>query len=293
MSSDSETPENLGAQMTTEKTKSRVLLLLESLWMRADHVREAAEFARARDTELEVRLVPSLNDAPLGMMRRTDRALLQDLQTMVETADPEAKAKFSLDRSENHLQALSLATREESELIVTAHPSATSLRSDAATFLLRHTMIPLLMVRPTLPTQHIVAATDLIDPSLPALDSAWTTAQRRRWKLTTVHCRSPLLPSVPISPFESGDAFIEPAESARRALQRAHESLGIERGVEGVVTLPPTARSILEHARRARAEMLVIGNHHRTWLRRLFFGSTCESVVRASPCSVLVVPAGV
>jgi nucleotide-binding universal stress UspA family protein len=45
---------------------------------------------------------------------------------------------------------------------------------------------------------------------------------------------------------------------------------------------------ILELADEVGADMIVIGSHGRTGLRRLFLGSTCEAVVRRARCPVIV-----
>jgi nucleotide-binding universal stress UspA family protein len=57
-----------------------------------------------------------------------------------------------------------------------------------------------------------------------------------------------------------------------------------------IVAPPPPARSIVELAKQKSAELLVIGKHRKSFWRRLLFGSTCETIVRRAPCSVLVVP---
>ena len=49
------------------------------------------------------------------------------------------------------------------------------------------------------------------------------------------------------------------------------------------------AVSIVAAARRLKARFLVIGTEGRTGLRRMLLGSTAEQVLRAAPCSVLVV----
>jgi universal stress protein A len=42
-------------------------------------------------------------------------------------------------------------------------------------------------------------------------------------------------------------------------------------------------------AKRAKADLIVIGTHGRTGLHRRFIGSVAERVVRHAPCPVLVV----
>ena len=49
------------------------------------------------------------------------------------------------------------------------------------------------------------------------------------------------------------------------------------------------APTILEHAEASNAELLVVGTHGRTGLRRLLLGSVAERVLRAAHLPVLVV----
>ncbi|PIE18412.1 MAG: universal stress protein UspA [Proteobacteria bacterium] len=46
---------------------------------------------------------------------------------------------------------------------------------------------------------------------------------------------------------------------------------------------------ICEYAERIDAQLIVIGSHGRTGLKRIMMGSVAETVVRHAPCSVLVV----
>jgi len=51
-------------------------------------------------------------------------------------------------------------------------------------------------------------------------------------------------------------------------------------------------RAILTACAELSPDLLVMGTHGRTGVRRLVFGSVAEAVLHASPCPVLVVPAG-
>ena len=46
---------------------------------------------------------------------------------------------------------------------------------------------------------------------------------------------------------------------------------------------------ICEYAERIGADLIIIGSHGRTGLRRMLMGSVAETVVRHAPCSVIVV----
>jgi nucleotide-binding universal stress UspA family protein len=50
-------------------------------------------------------------------------------------------------------------------------------------------------------------------------------------------------------------------------------------------------QAIIETARTAHADLIVMGTHGRTGLRHVLLGSVAERVVRLAPCPVLVVRA--
>ena len=52
---------------------------------------------------------------------------------------------------------------------------------------------------------------------------------------------------------------------------------------------PDPAEAIVEYARRAAVDVIVIGTHGRRGMSRLFLGSVAERVVRTAPCPVLTV----
>ena len=50
-----------------------------------------------------------------------------------------------------------------------------------------------------------------------------------------------------------------------------------------------TADAIVEYARKAHVDVIVVGTHGRGPVAHLFLGSVAEKVVRTAPCPVLVV----
>ncbi len=60
--------------------------------------------------------------------------------------------------------------------------------------------------------------------------------------------------------------------------------------IEVVVELAESPiEQIIEHARRGRIDLIVMGTHGRTGLSHLVAGSVAESVLRRAPCPVLAV----
>ena len=59
--------------------------------------------------------------------------------------------------------------------------------------------------------------------------------------------------------------------------------------VEAIVRDGHPREAIVEEARKWRADLIVLGSHGRTGLKRLLLGSVAASVVGHAPCSVEVV----
>ena len=82
-------------------------------------------------------------------------------------------------------------------------------------------------------------------------------------------------------------------ESGRKILKNAEALVGRHRIVVDTAMLDTVggraADVIVEHAKKWRADLIVIGTHGRRGLSRLALGSEAERVIRASPLPVLVV----
>lgn len=80
-----------------------------------------------------------------------------------------------------------------------------------------------------------------------------------------------------------------------RVLARAG-ALARSKGVKARMLMPEivggtAAAEIVRHARKVRADLIVLGTHGRRGLKRLALGSDAEQVVRSSPVPVLLVRA--
>lgn len=73
----------------------------------------------------------------------------------------------------------------------------------------------------------------------------------------------------------------------RRAAAKA-EDAGVEFTTE-VVDAESAFEGLVNQAEKSGADLIVLGSHGRTGLRRLLMGSTTERVIGHAPCSVLVV----
>ncbi len=147
---------------------------------------------------------------------------------------------------------------------------------------------PVLVARASRRPGRVVAATNLEDGSLPVLHQAAEWAHTLHWPLTFVHNlqTSPLawvgidaFPFVPPEP-------VEPALGPRQMHQLEQVAGEADADVTVTHSLDPVA-GILDAAREAAAELLVVGTPHAaSWMSR----RVTARVVASAKRSVLVVP---
>lgn len=82
------------------------------------------------------------------------------------------------------------------------------------------------------------------------------------------------------------EQFLEHAQ--RVAEKTAHELRAQGLHAEPVTAMADARAAIVDHARDWGADLIVVGSHGRTGLKRWILGSVAESVVRHAPCSVEV-----
>jgi nucleotide-binding universal stress UspA family protein len=177
------------------------------------------------------------------------------------------------------------------DLLVIGEPLSRSrmgpLATGVAAKVMRNAHCPVLIARadPSIVVRTILAATDLSDPSLPAIRAAAAVARIHGASLTVVHIMEGVTSaSLPVMV----DATM--AEVAGHRLAEALSRSDVAGDVR--VTLGPATAAIGRLARRLGAELVVVGTRGQSALRRLALGSTAEMVAESAPCSVLAVPLG-
>lgn len=157
---------------------------------------------------------------------------------------------------------------------------------------MRRSSFPVLAVRhpeltaPGTPIRVILHPTDFSARSRPALEMARTLARVHRARLVLQH----------VAPAEilTGGAFYAPADlrPEREALNQLRDetaNVGLGESVETRFRQGDPAAEILQAATELGCDLIVMGSHGRTGLRRLLMGSVAEVVVRAAPCLTLIV----
>ena len=140
-------------------------------------------------------------------------------------------------------------------------------------------------------TRWILHATDFSAASRPAFAKALELAKQDGARLFLMHV---LVPPSPFLGDKLPSSYVELDERARRdagrqlaaAVTRA-EKAGIR--VESSLVEGVPAEMILRAARRHRPDMIVIGTHGRTGLRRALMGSVAERVLQRATRPTLTV----
>jgi nucleotide-binding universal stress UspA family protein len=91
--------------------------------------------------------------------------------------------------------------------------------------------------------------------------------------------------------YQEAVSLPQPESYHRRILQHLNDLFGPEAEgvpIEYVVVEGGLAEEIERVARQSRAELIVIGTHTAGLLQRLLLGSTAESIMRLSPCPILI-----
>jgi universal stress protein A len=139
--------------------------------------------------------------------------------------------------------------------------------------------------------QRILVAVDLSEESRSALACAAELAAKFDASLTLVHVVEPHFgpPDTDVPPLtgEASDAS-EFAEAKLELSALGEQMLGPCRVVETVVRAGLAFFEITEAAKALGADLIVVGTHGYTGLKRALLGSTAEKVVRHAPCPVLV-----
>jgi nucleotide-binding universal stress UspA family protein len=139
----------------------------------------------------------------------------------------------------------------------------------------------------------ILHPSDFSPASLPALRTATDLAKRMRRPLLIVHVMSPVATFI-------GDMYVSPQvyDDLYRSMElRARKQLAAlvakarAQGARasGLLVEGPYHERILRAARARHAEMIVMGTHGRTGIKKVVLGSVAARVLAEARCPVLTV----
>jgi serine/threonine protein kinase len=135
-------------------------------------------------------------------------------------------------------------------------------------------------------TKKLLCATDFSKLSDAALGQAVSLSRGSNAELLIVHVEQPAAAST------TGELYYDMATPGSDALRTMLEELvpdDPDLQCRYQLLSGDPATSIVRLAEKEEVDLIVIGSHGRTGLRRLLLGSTAEAVVRRAPCTVLIV----
>jgi nucleotide-binding universal stress UspA family protein len=139
----------------------------------------------------------------------------------------------------------------------------------------------------------ILVATDFGETSASALAYGQNLARAFGGKLHVLHVAEQVTATAAAEFYLQDRAELQRAVEEAAALRlktlvTTHDLATL--GVQPVVRVASdTAHAIVEYAKAAHVDLIVVGTHGRRAVSRLMMGSVAEKVVRTAPCPVLVV----
>lgn len=171
-----------------------------------------------------------------------------------------------------------------------------AMLGSVAEHVVRAAHCPVLVARPARGSGVVMAATDLSDPSLPAVARAAEEARLRGARLVVMHAMERSLAAYGagaaallgnVAPSPTAEDHEQMRSSLVTLLGDAMRRFGAEG--DALVLDGGAVASVVRAVEEQKADLLVVGSHGRTGLSRLLLGSVAEKLVRLADCSVLVV----
>ena len=291
----------------------RILVAIDLSETSLAALRDAHALATARGAALAVvhvtphfvdiqALFPQNYGANMAALAEAEAATGLEVERRVAELDPGATVPIFIERGEAYAEIIRRAEQWSATLIVIASHGRTAiartLLGGVAERVVRYAHCPVLVTRGSGGERLVIAATDLSDPSLPAIARGAEEARLRGARFLVVHAVDTTLATrlaAAGAPF--GTTLTLPPREVQRAARDGLTELlrqSIDRfGTPGeplVLDGAPVAE-IVRTAESLHAELLVVGAHGRTGIARIALGSVAEQLVRLASCSVLVVRA--
>lgn len=227
-----------------------------------------------------------------------DRQVSDALKDRVRTKLGLELSELFIERGAPYAQLVRRAESYAADFIVVGTHGRTGLAhlmlGSVAERVVEHTHCSVLVARPPHRAGVVVAATDMSEPSLAAVAAGADAAKRSGARLVVVSALdwtayatdavAGLIGAVAVVPPE--ELQREVRDALRSTLEQAMTRLGVVG--EAQVLDGPAASAIVEYAEEVGAELVVVGTHGRTGLKRIALGSVAEQVIRGAGCSVLV-----
>ena len=299
--------------MVVVHTQMKILVATDLHPAADEAIRQAHAWSSERDEFAVIHVLPNLQPL-VPLFPQENQAHLFDVATISDRAEIAVRNRVSdltgrpvdrfevfIDQGIDYAEIARRASSWKADLVVVGTHGASALEhllvGSVTERVARYCSCPVLVTRP--PTEKangpVIAATDLSDPSLPAIVAGHKEAERRHAELVVVHA----IDFVISPPVSSGVFFgLVPTTYSPEAIKEMENIAGAELtgalkrlNVEGQtrVVAGDADEVIVLEAQERHAQLVVVGTHGRTGLAHIALGSVAEHVMRAAPCSVLVV----
>lgn len=140
----------------------------------------------------------------------------------------------------------------------------------------------------------IVCSTDFSEPSRLALDTALNLAKAlgaARVRLLHVDETIDRFSAAVDAEARFAEEYARLRDEAKRMVEELAKKASAESGLAVVADFRtgPAYSEVVQFAAEVRADLIVVGSHGRTGLKRAIMGSVAERVVRHAHCAVLTV----
>ena len=213
------------------------------------------------------------------------------LQAQVDAVIPGLAASARAVAGSPATAMLELAHEVDADLILvgsTRHDRLPlSLLGSSCRAVIRRSELPVLMLRPDRPgvPLKVLVATDLS----PLAEAAYHESLAIAGGSAAVEMRCLLVVSEALMMLPLERRLLD--RVAEEELEEFTQGLAIEgRPVERVIRRGDPAAEIAAEASEWRADLIALGSHGRRGMERFLIGSVAESILKTSPCNVLVVP---
>jgi universal stress protein A len=141
--------------------------------------------------------------------------------------------------------------------------------------------------------RRMLCASDFSPASRPALRLAQELARALKAKLILFHAYETSVPTGNggyLPPSVMQEMLTATRDAAAQSLKRlARSPQGKNVRISTLLAEGPAAAAIVRVAKKNRVDLVVMGTHGRTGVRRLLMGSVADRVIRTASCPVLVV----
>lgn len=302
------TPQRGGPSSTP--TPSRILAATDLSEPAAEAIRQASAQALAVNGTLGVcHVLPSLGVHMLFPQRYAREAIedaslseraAQRLAQSVTAVTGRSPGEYEvfIEQGTDYAEIVRRAESWGAALVVvggrTGRGATSSLLGNVGEKVVRYAPCSVLVARPGDERGVVIAATDLSEASVPAIEAAVVEARRRSARLTILHVVDQGVPlaSVALS-MGYTPVLLSPEllEEFRRRGGATIDAILAKLAAQAEVTIVEghPAPTILRYAAENHSELVVLGTRGRTGLARVVLGSVAEHVVRSATTSVLVV----